>query len=202
MQVASMTTWPGSWWLTLGLVGVVAAGVVAEPTRSGAQKQEANPDALVLVDYNRRIKQYLDLRKPLKEAAPPLKETNDPAKLTAAQQGLADKLRAARRDARPGDIFTPEIRTAFRKLLYPEVKGPEGRNTKEAIKEDAPPQQVRFKVNAMYPKAAPLPTVPPNVLANLPPLPDDLEYRIVEKHLILRDTQANIIVDFIPDAIR
>jgi hypothetical protein len=197
-----MTTWSGCWWLTLGLVGVAAAGVVAEPTRSGTQKQEANPDALVLVDYNRRIKQYLDLRKPLKDAAPPLKETNDPAKLTAAQQGLADKLREARRDARPGDIFTPEIRKAFRNLLYPEVKGPDGRNTKSAIKEDAPPESVPLKVNAAYPKSAPLPTVPPNILANLPPLPEELEYRIVEKDLILRDTQANIIVDFIPNAIR
>jgi hypothetical protein len=201
MQVAAMAKWPGRWWLTLGLVGVVAGGVVAESTRSGAQK-EANPDALVLVGYNRRIKQYLDLRKPLKDVAPPLKETNDPAKLTAAQQGLADKLRAARRDARPGDIFTPEIRKAFRKLLYPEVTGKEGRATRSAMKEDAPPEHVRFQVNAMYPKTAPLPTVPPNILANLPPLPEDLEYRIVEKHLILRDTQANIIVDFIPNAIR
>jgi hypothetical protein len=197
-----MATWPGCWWLPLGLVGVVAAGVVAEPTRLGAQKQQANPDALVLVDYNRRIKQYLDLRKPLKDAAPPLKETNDPAKLTAAQQGLADKLREARRDARPGDIFTPEIRKAFRTLLYPETKGPEGRNTKSAIKEDAPPEHVKLRVNAMYPKTAPLPTVPPNILASLPPLPEDLEYRIVDQHLILRDTQANIIVDFIPNAIR
>jgi hypothetical protein len=198
-----MTTSPSCWWLTLGLVGVVAAGVVAESTRLRAHTQEANPDALVLADYNRRIKQYLDLRKPLKDAAPPLKETNDPAKLTAAQQGLADKLRAARRDARPGDIFTPEIRKAFRRLLYPEVTGKDGRTTKSAIKEDAPPpEQVRFQVNAMYPKTAPLPTVPPNVLVNLPRLPEDLEYRIIEKHLILRDTQANIIVDFIPNAIR
>lgn len=197
-----MAIWPGRWWLTLGLVGVVAAGVVAESTRSGAQKQEANPDALVLVDYNRRIKQYLDLRKPLKDAAPPLKETNDPAKLTAAQQGLANKLREARRNARPGDIFTPEIRKVFRKLLYPEVKGPEGRATRTAIKDDAPAEHVRLQVNAMYPKTAPLPTVPPNILANLPQLPEDLEYRVVEKHLILRDTQANIIVDFIPNAIR
>ena len=61
-----MATWPGRWWLILGLVSVVAAGVVAESMRSEAQRQEANPDALVLVDYNRRIKQYLDLRKPLK----------------------------------------------------------------------------------------------------------------------------------------
>jgi hypothetical protein len=44
--------------------------------------------------------------------------------------------------------------------------------------------------------------VPANLLANLPQLPEDVEYRIVDKHLILRDVDANIIVDYIPDAIR
>jgi hypothetical protein len=36
----------------------------------------------------------------------------------------------------------------------------------------------------------------------LPQLPEDVEYRIVGKTLILRDVDANIIVDFIPNAIR
>lgn len=33
----------------------------------------------------------------------------------------------------------------------------------------------------------------------LPPLPKEVEYRIVAGHLILRDTGANLIVDFIPE---
>jgi hypothetical protein len=33
-------------------------------------------------------------------------------------------------------------------------------------------------------------------------LPEELEYRIVGKNLILRDTGADLIVDFIPDAIK
>ena len=43
-----------------------------------------------------------------------------------------------------------------------------------------------FKVNAKYPEGASLPTVPANLLVNLPTLPEPLQYRIVEKHLILR----------------
>jgi hypothetical protein len=38
--------------------------------------------------------------------------------------------------------------------------------------------------------------VPPNVLAALPTLPKDIDYRFVGKHLILRDTRANLIVDY------
>jgi len=43
--------------------------------------------------------------------------------------------------------------------------------------------------------------VPPNVLASLPPLPKDIEYRFVNKHLILRDARANLIIDYIPNAL-
>ena len=61
---------------------------------------------------------------------------------------------------------------------------------------------VKFEVNATYPESQPLPTMPPNLLASLPKLPEDLEYRIIGRHLILRDVHANIIVDYIPNAIR
>jgi hypothetical protein len=44
--------------------------------------------------------------------------------------------------------------------------------------------------------------VPPNLLADLPKLPEDLEYRVIDRHLILRDVHANVIVDYVPNAIR
>ena len=52
-------------------------------------------------------------------------------------------------------------------------------------------------------KSQPLATVPPRVLQALPQLPKDagLEYRFVQKHLILFDTRANLIVDFLLNAI-
>ena len=65
-----------------------------------------------------------------------------------------------------------------------------------------PAQDVRLQVNARYPASEPLQTIPPNLLANLPQLPEDMEYRVVGKDLVLRDVDANIIVDFIPNAIR
>jgi hypothetical protein len=57
-------------------------------------------------------------------------------------------------------------------------------------------------VNATYPEGNPLPTVPATILQALPTLPPDVEYRIVDRNLILRDVDANIIVDFIPRVIR
>lgn len=174
---------------------------------SQAQPSKANPisttnaDAIVLQDFKQRVDKYLELHKQLAKKTPRQKETNDPAKIKAAEQVLAEAIQVARKDAKHGDIFTPEIRAKFRQLMYPEMKGSDGRETKEIINEDGAPA-VPLKVNAHYPEKAPLPTVPPNLLARLPQLPEELEYRIIDKHLILRDTAANIIVDFIPNVIR
>ena len=43
-------------------------------------------------------------------------------------------------------------------------------------------------------------TFPPGVLRQLPALPKPLEYRFVQSNLILRDSEANLIVDVLPDA--
>lgn len=185
--------------LALLLLGLVTACAMEGPQQKADQR--VNPDAQLLQDFQKRIDAYMDLHKRLRKEAPPLKETSDPAKIQASQDALAEKIRAARKDAKAGDIFTPEIRQLFRRLMYPELKGREGAETKEALKEDAP-AAVTVKVNAKYPEAAPLPTVPPNLLAALPKLPEELEYRIVKKDLLLRDVHANVIVDFIPNAIR
>ena len=54
-------------------------------------------------------------------------------------------------------------------------------------------------VNQTYPSSWPLQTFPPTLLAELPQLPEQLEYRFVDNSLILRDKQANIVVDYLID---
>jgi hypothetical protein len=164
-------------------------------------QQKVNPDAQLMQDFQKRIDAYMDLHNRLEKQGPPLKKTDEPEKIKASQEALAKAIHASRANAKQGEIFTPDIAQLFRRLMYPELKGPEGPETKKAIKDDAP-AAIPLKVNARYPDSAPLPTVPPNLLANLPQLPTDLEYRIVNKDLILRDVHANVIVDFIPGAIR
>jgi hypothetical protein len=165
--------------------------------------QVANSDAKLQVDYQERIKKYVELHKNAAKDAPPIKETKDAAAIKTAQDALAAKIRALRPNARQGEIFTPEVAKLVRKLMYPQVTGPQGAETKEAMKEDAPPRKaIPVKVNARYPDEQPLPTMPPNLLANLPKLPEELEYRIVGKDLILRDVPANLIVDFVPAVIK
>jgi hypothetical protein len=172
--------------------------VVGQP---GFGQEKVNPDAKVLQDFQSRIDTYMKLHNELEREAPKLKDKAEPEEIKAHEDALAAKVRAARPAAKPGEIFTPDVRALFRRLMYPEMKGKEGAATKAEIKEDAP-AAVSLKINAKYPQSEPLPTVPPNLLAALPKLPEELEYRIVKRDLILRDVRANLIVDYIPNAIR
>ena len=56
-------------------------------------------------------------------------------------------------------------------------------------------------MNQVYPNKAPLQSTPPSLLLKLPPLPKELQYRIVGHDFALHDTVTNLIVDFIPNAI-
>ena len=165
------------------------------PVADNANATGVNPDAAVLQDFKARVDAYMKLRKEAVKGAPALKETNDPAKIKAAQDGMSAQIRAARVNAKQGDVFTPEIIAKFRRLLNPELKGDDGRDAKAIIKDDAP-TNITFKVNAKYPEGASVPTVPANLLVNLPTLPEPLQFRIVEKHLILVDEDADVIVDY------
>jgi hypothetical protein len=172
------------------------------PVTQATQEQGVNADGAILADFNARVKKYVDIHKDAAKGSAKLKQTENPGEITAAQDALAAKIRVARSTAKQGDIFTAEIRDRFRRLLAPELKGEDGRDARAVLKEDAPPPSaIPFKVNAKYPEGQPLPSVPANLLLNLPTLPEPLEYRIVGKHLLLLDTGANIIVDYIPNAI-
>lgn len=177
----------------------------APPASAPAADSPVNPDAALLKDFKDRVDAYMKVYDRQEKGAAQPKETNDPKQIKDTQDTLAARIQAARSTAKHGDVFTPEIRQLFRRLMYPETKGPDAKETRDTIKEDSPSAAVTsktLKVNARFPEGQPLPTVPPNLLARLPQLPKELEYRILNEDLILRDVNANLIVDFIPNAIR
>jgi hypothetical protein len=182
--------------------------------QSAKPKAPADPpvavDPMVIKDFQQRLEHYIKFQRGIeKDIGAKQKPVDDPQVINRKQETLAGTIRANRRNAKQGDIFTPQIANEFRRLLNPEVKGRRGAEIKEELSEDfgeeadeGKPKPVPMKVNAKYPEGNPLPTVPANLLAALPTLPPDVEYRIIGRNLILRDVDANIIVDFIPRAIR
>jgi hypothetical protein len=178
-----------------------AATATEAAQKAGAAKTstdpQVNPNAAVMADFKARVDKYVELHEDLAKGSAKQKADTSAEQVTAQKEALAAKLQTARAGAKQGDFFTPEIRLAFRRLLAPELKGEEGRDAKAILKDDAPaPGTVPFKVNAKYPEGQPKPTMPTNLLLNLPTLPEPLEYRVVGRHLLLIDTAADVIVDY------
>jgi len=148
-------------------------------------------------DFSTRIEAYLELRRSLEQGLPPLVLTNDPEEIERAERALAKRIREARADAKQGDIFTREIRADFRRALLLETDS----ETRIALM-DENPGAFSIQINGRYPKDRTLSTVPGNLLALLPRLPDDIYYRFLGPHLVIHDTRANVVLDRLPCAIR
>jgi hypothetical protein len=57
------------------------------------------------------------------------------------------------------------------------------------------PKGTKLALNQPYPTTLPLVSVPAKLLARLPMLPEALEYRLIDRYFLLRDRDANLIVD-------
>lgn len=163
-------------------------------------QDRVNPHGLILEDFEKRVADYVNLHKNLAKGLPSSKPTEEPQKILNRQDEFARKIREARRHASQGDIFTPAISTEFRRLIGIAQEGKNGADIKKSLAR-AEPVRLSLHVNDAYPPHIPLQSTPPTILMNLPRLPAELEYRIVGKALVLRDTSANIVVDLIPDAL-
>lgn len=172
----------------------------SQPAVLGAQ--EVDSAAVAVAEFQTRVDKYMKLRQVLVAEVGAAKPTRDPAVIRSRAQALADLIRLRRAGAKHGDIFTAEVRLAFRRLLRPEFTGEAGQDIRDSLQDDTPsPDAVPIEVNAKYPGGLPLPTTPPSILQALPRLPAPLEYRIIGKDLILLDQPADVILDFIRNAI-
>lgn len=159
----------------------------------------ADPDAAAIQDFGKRVAAYAQLRKQVQSGMPALRETDSPGEISRQQNRLADALRRRRANAQAGDIFTPQIAAEFRRLIALSMET--GAKQIDSSLRHAEPVQLRLHVNESYPDHIPLQSTPPSLLANLPPLPSEIEYRIAGRDLILLDTRANLVIDLIANCV-
>jgi hypothetical protein len=150
--------------------------------------------------FFQRVDDYVALHRRLEGPLPKEVITTDVEALFAPRKALAAAIRIARADARQGDIFSPAMAGYFRILVADALKEG-GIEEMLAIVEDENAVHVPPVVNADYPAGRSISMVPTCVLAALPPLPAELEYRFVGRDLILWDVHAGLIVDFVTKAI-
>ncbi|HEX5070358.1 MAG TPA: hypothetical protein VFV78_09105 [Vicinamibacterales bacterium] len=157
-----------------------------------------SPEGSVVEEFNRRVDQYVKLREQLDGTLDKLSNQATPEQIDTHQRALLALIAKARVDVKQGDIFVPGMQTFAQGLVRRVLKGPDGPKLKESLM-DENPMGIKLAVNDRYPDKVPLATMPADVLAALPRLPDNLEYRFVGNRLILLDTRAHLIVDFVPD---
>jgi hypothetical protein len=127
--------------------------------------------------------------------------TADLEGIQRARERLAADIREGRGEASQGDVFRPEVASlirahlvrAFRTHPYdPVVFG--GRDT------DVAPARAAIVVNRPLPWGIAI-SLMPSLLAELPALPNVLEYRLVGRDLILWDAPTDLVVDVLYDAL-
>jgi hypothetical protein len=151
----------------------------------------------ISAEFTGRIDAYAKLRGELEQGLPPRRVTDDAAEILKRSRALAERIRSARANAKEGDIFTTAVGVEFRKALQAQADP----LTCIALRDDNPGTQ-NVRINGSYPEHDPFSTMPPNVLASLPRLPEDVEYRFAGRHLILFDTRAGVLIDRLSSAVR
>jgi hypothetical protein len=177
--------------------GILALGLALTMPMARALDVDPASDSR-LAGFLARAERYAALHRKLESQGAPLRETDSPEQIAARGQALGQALRRSRRDARVGDLFGDArapiaaiVRADWQRRTPEEQKG----LLSELLRLEAP------AVNSVYPASLPLATFPPGVLMLLPELPEELEYRYFGRHLILRDAEANLVVDVIPDVL-
>jgi hypothetical protein len=169
------------------------AGTESRPAAT-PQHHDVNPVGAAAAAFKKRLDDYLKMRSAITAKIPDVSQTHDPNKISAREKALGEAISAARMTAKPGDVFG-DISPTITKIVAKDWASRSAADRKAIFKELRAGVQVT--INRPYPTTLPLLTVPSNLLVNLPTLPDDLEYRIADRHLLLRDRDANLVIDIL-----
>jgi len=148
-------------------------------------------------DFSQRVEQYLKLRK----ALPNERTTKSREQIVDRRHALAEAIRQSRAGAKQGDIFTLEISEQFLRVIRGTLVGANSSSVRKTIRQGEPLASLHLTVNGAYPEHLPMTTVPPTMLLRLPQLPEKIAYRIVGHDFVLQDTEARLVIDFIPGAL-
>jgi hypothetical protein len=159
----------------------------------GSQAAPPNPTGAATKAFLDRIRQYVTFHNNVEKIVPPLTETKDPEKIATREKALGEALIKLRPNAKPGDFFIKEYQPILRQIIREDFMKRSIADRKALIQEL--PKGLKVEVNMVYPTTIPLATFPANLLKKLPELPPEVEYRIVGRDLILRDTKGNVVVD-------
>jgi hypothetical protein len=169
---------------------------------SKAQESNGATDAKALQIFNDRVQSYIKVHRQVEKKfnLAHMKPTHSIAKIQQRQHGMAQHIRELRASTHDGDIFIPEVKAYFTRALASAYQtNSEGILASLACVSDV--VEKKLAANDVYPETWHYNAMPPTILLHLPQLPAELDYRIVNRDLIIRDVEADVIVDVLRDVI-
>jgi hypothetical protein len=154
-----------------------------------------------IATFEKRVKEYVKLRNEIKSKLPTkLSKDSTPEQINAYMTSFENSVRAARANAKRGEIFGPEVSTYIRTALREDFKGRDKMELRKTVLQ-AETQGVPVRVNFPYPEEKEFVEMPPTLLLKLPQLPQEMRYRFVGTNLLLVDRENNLIVDYMTNAL-
>jgi hypothetical protein len=150
--------------------------------------------------FENEVKEYVKLRNKVREQAPKLSKDATPEQIHAYQKTLEESMRAARKNARRGELFKPDVADYIRRTLKTEFQGKDRKDIRDIVFETEL-QGVVLRVNYPYAQSAELSEMPATLLTKLPQLPKEVRYRFVGRNMLLVDRESNVIIDYMPEAL-
>jgi hypothetical protein len=185
------------------LIGTLSAlplsSVVQTQPSQPAVKAEAAEDP-ALQAFRKAVDDYVALHRRLRNEVPNPASNSESRAISSSADVLATAIQRARPNARQGDFFGAEPTRVIRTLVIDTVRTAHLAPVLAGI-DDEPPTITNPRIYMKMPGAAQMASMPPSLLLVLPPLPEELEYRIVGTYLVLRDTRAAIVLDYITQAV-
>ena len=181
----------------IGFVGAALAPLLAMAARTPQPGADEG-----LRKFQQSIDEYVELRRRLEERLPPLEVSNDAQQIQRAAAARAAAISHARSHARTGELFNPAVSELFRARIRETLAARHGAAATllREMGEDGERWQPAV-VNGHFSWTTAAAT-PPCVLAVLPPLPAELQYRFVGPDLTLVDVDASLILDVIRDTLQ
>ena len=191
--------------IVLMLLGVDPKGTAqgSSAPQPGDQRSLIAQDLVATRIFEDGVNEYVTLHRLLEGPLPPLRSTTNMDEIRINMKLLTDRMVVARQHARQGDIITTDVARMFRRRLATCLSPEEWAAILAELAEDeqgVPVPPVALRVNMPWPEQVSFGFVPPQLLHALPPLPVELEYRIIGRSLVLWDHHANLIVDFLSAA--
>lgn len=160
-------------------------------------------DSEGVVAFLRAAESYTFMHRRLERRLPVVEVNANPETIRRAIDAMAAALRAARPDARQGDLFNPAVQQTIRTRIARALKahGMTPTDVRAAeLAEGVDSSAVTLAVNGAFPRAIGTAMVS-CVIEALPPLPPELQYRMVGRDLVVIDLHAGLVVDILPLAL-